>query len=65
MVADLLKFVLNMIFTYSAVYAEMAAWKYIYFPKMRCMLTIFNKSKQDKSFHLDVEFLCLIVILTS
>lgn len=65
MVADLLKFVLNMIFTYSAVYAEMSSWQYIYFLKMRCMLTIFNKSKQDKSFHLDVEFVCLIVILTS
>lgn len=33
MVADLLKFVLNMIFTYSAVYAEMASWQYIYFLK--------------------------------
>lgn len=65
MVADLLKFVLSMIFTYSAVYAEMTSWQYIYFLKMRCTLTIFNKSKQDKSFHLDVEFVCLIVILTS
>lgn len=67
MVADLLKFDLSMIFTYSAVHTEMASWQSIYFLIMICMqwLTNFNKSKQDKSFHLDIEFMCLIVILAS